>query len=264
MSSKTDINYLVVREDESFYDTSDLDVVLADDNSIGKVIKKLKIRLVVEKEISKKPVGGSRKGLMLVREEKQEIVVIFFNSAKVDDEFKSEPSIGIAITEENRDWCFLLADELDAQIKRSLKGYFKYLRTGAIDPVLAGLLVIASIIWVPYLVPSSTLTAKEIESLSTDDRVKHILELLTQQQNFTGQFFMYALVLIVIVFFIIIFNPIARLSKLLGRSVFYWGDMIGVYDGYKKRMAQYKWGIGIALIISIIAGIFVSQLDKIW
>ena len=103
------IRYTAYRADEYFFETDELDKVLEDDNSKSRRIRRLLIRIIEKDESSD-----------LDTKEDRSLALIDFD---VDD---SKP-IRVTVRGNDRDWCFLLAEDIDAQIDRTTGGRLKAL-----------------------------------------------------------------------------------------------------------------------------------------
>jgi len=53
-------------------------------------------------------------------------------------------------------------------------------------------------------------------------------------------------------------HPFSRIAKKLQRPVFYWGDAASEHDRVAELAGRVKWGVGIAFIVSVIAGVLTA------
>lgn len=98
-----DVLYYVYRENNSYYETSDIETVLSDENGNGKKIDTLVIHIANKKD-------------------NKDFFYIEFRSAKDQIRFN--------IHFKDRDWCYLFADEMENQINRIVKAKPFFIRIG--------------------------------------------------------------------------------------------------------------------------------------
>jgi len=161
----------------------------------------------------------------------------------------------------------LLTDELDTQIRRVLKKkpLFRTPEPPMADLiflfVVGGLGIVLASTITPLFEPE--LTIELINSMTSEEQIQKLLELRVEGKGSTRLKIMFLVLLVAVSFLVIGLSPISRFLEKLTRSVFYWGDMIATHDQLETKINRIKWGIGITLIISIIAGIIVNWLSKL-
>lgn len=204
--------YTVEREDNSMYETKNIDEILSEDNSPEKVIMSLTVEL--KKDI---PENNEEK---ILEKDRRPVVVIQFNR-------NNENKVRIMVSGEERDWCYLLTDALDAQIKRVLKSKvpsfllkrrFDFVAFASLFIFLAGLFLF-NIRGIPPL-----FSANEISAMTSDDRLTKVLEIMVKRDRYEGIFvsasMLFALILIIV---LVEVRPLSRLIEQTSKSVFYWG-----------------------------------------
>ena len=241
------VRYYVELNNNSFYETKDLEEVLADPNSAGRAIQALGI--TIEKQESTE--GDDQ--------EADATASLGFRCDKTD-----RVKWGVSYTD--RDWCFLLADELDAQVKRSLrKRPFWLVARRYIDMILLFLVfAIASAALASALssMPPE-FTSAQIAAMSQQERLAAVLALLVRTRSVSA-FWTLPITFVMVAIFILVteFRPIGRLLEGLDRSVFYWGDAIKEWDAFTNRISLVKWGIIIAFVVSLLASLIAGIMQS--
>jgi len=239
----TYINFYVSLEDDSFFETTNVDEVLQEDNAPGRGILNLLIeirRTEPKEEENHKP-----------ELERKAIAAVAFTRSR-------ENPLLFLVRGTNRDWCVLLADELDAQIHRVLtRGHYTLLSTHALDIVVFLLLGGLSLIGLSLVVYKlgAHVSLEEVQKMSMEDRTERILQLLNKRDTTFGVIGAICMICMAIVVAVVELRPLSRLVEKVRRSVFYWGDMVPIHDAFQKRMVQVKWGVGIAFLVSLLASI---------
>lgn len=249
----TFIRLHVKREDDSFYETTDIAEVLADSNTPSKAIKLLAL------EVHREADRADAKSLPDIDRKKALAIVVF-------DRFGKDDKVSFVVQEKERDWCFLLADELDAQIKRLIQkgvlplSFPPYL----IDPIVFFTGGAIALLYLAYLGTklSPPFSPEQIQAMTQEDRVTRILELVSKKQSKSDWIMPITWVVMAVVFVFLGLRPISRLVEKMSRSVFYWGDMAKIHDAYRARMVQIKWGVAVAFVVSLIASIVAAVMMK--
>lgn len=154
------LKFSVFRSDDSWYETSEVDDVLADDNTQGKKIDNLMLDLIIARE--NESIAKNSDPLCRVR----------FRS-------RMDIKVDFAINDSDRDWCFLLAEDIETQIQRTLRPRrFRWLRENPYIDMSVLLLLIS----IPTLVLGLLLFARgpsisqdEIAKLTTDEKLSMLL-----------------------------------------------------------------------------------------
>lgn len=97
----------VEREDDRFYETTDLEDVVADPNILGKKVSLLGV------EIREENPGQNSRRDWIAR-------VVFIAEKRYGVRFKDNDEIHIDISTSDKNWALLLADELEPQIERTI------------------------------------------------------------------------------------------------------------------------------------------------
>ena len=244
----TFVLFYVEKGEDTFYETRDIEEVLVDDNTPEKRISTVNIRLR----------GQRPEGQQNQKPASEETIALASFRLFADEK------VNYIVDEKNRDWCLLLADELETQIKRTFTGRsLSVLKGKSLEIVSLLLLVAVFAMWASWFSPSSEplLSIDNIRTLSVEERITKTLELVSKHNtSILPNPIAWLLIALVIVF--IELRPLSRLVENSTRSVFYWGDMIPAHDRYAKRVLQIKWGVGIAFLVSLIAGLIVGWLGR--
>ena len=247
-SLQTFLRFRVEREDNSFYESDGVDDVLADDNAQGRAIRSLRLELRRARPDEQAPGILGRDDAAL---------------ATVSYERVEPEKVRFSVSGENRDWCFLLADELDSQIQRTLtKATLPTLPRGAVDIFAMTAASFGVLLLVLYLCwrGSPGLSREEIEALDVEHAV-HRLLLMQVRTETTGLWFVAGAWLAMMGLLLgSMFRPVSRLMEKTNMSVFHWGDMVPAYERLQRTVARVKWGLGIAFIVSVLAGLVTSFL----
>jgi len=245
LEEETYLGFFVRREDDSYYDTKNIEEVLKDDNIPGKAIQRVSISLMKKRPDKDKPTFNS--------EDKPIVFVAFIQDV--------EEKVTVGVEEKERDWCFLLSDDLTIQVQRTFKKRIFPFFTSKIFEIfvftaLGGGLIMWSSYFLTRVYPDIPLDS--IHSMTTEMQIKKILELHIEQ-NIKSPWIIFAIMFSwILVFALIEIRPISRIIKKLNRSVFYWGDMKTIHDNFMAKVRRFKWGIGIAFIISTLAALIIN------
>jgi hypothetical protein len=237
----TYLQFYIEREKSAFYETRQIDEVLADDNAPGKAIRTLSIEL--HKEIADKQIAPDAEAKPIVN-------LVFYR-------FREE-KVMFYVSGEDRDRCFLLAEELDSQVKRCLKkGRLLPIPKELIDIVVFFTIGAFVLLFLVYLSSRVTpeLTSEEISAMNIEQKTGKILEMLSKKYSKSDYLVPIMWIVMAISMAIIGLKPLARILDKASRSVFYWGDMIAVHNAFEKKILRVKWGIVIAFVVSLVASI---------
>ena len=243
LEDKTYLKFYVERENDAFYETQNIDEVLADDNVLGQSIRIVLIELLKETpDVSNGNKPESEQKLLAY------IAFSRFRNIKV----------GFFVADKDRDWCFLLADELDTQINRLLKKVpFLFIPLESIDIITffgLGGLILGYLIFLASQTPPA-FTLEEIKAMSIDERTVEVLSLAVNGQSASGYIAPIMLIGVALIFILISLKPVERILGKLSRSVFYWGDMAQLHNQFESWIFRLKWGICIAFVVSLAASI---------
>jgi len=244
---ETSLTIYVEREDSSYYETKNIDEVVADDNVAGKEIRTILVEL-------NKDISGEEKE---TRETDRKPVVYLALTRKRD------PNVVFLVSGEKRDWSFLLADELDSQIQRFLVPHnLKWLTSTFANfsvVFIFGAIILMWLIW--FINPSAgTLTVEQIRKLSNEEAIRKCLELLSRRYAGIEYAAPGGMIFTALMLGLVELRPVSRLASKLSKSVFYWGDMITVRDRFVTKMTHWKYGVIGAFIVSVVASIIASKL----
>lgn len=240
----TYLKFYIERTDDSFYETRDIDTVLADDNVEAKSIRTVSIELNKDSEE-----GTDLK--KLENEKDASLAYVAFRARKT-------PHSLFFVTTETREWCFLLADELETQIKRTLrKKPFSFLSHSTIDGIFIVAIFLLALHYLPGLIfktPHYDITPQQIIQMPQEDILRKTLEVVVTKQNSSGTSF-YALVFIIVGLMVLI-EKLPMPSKIISQcnqAVFYWGDAIQRHEKLERTLGRVKWGLIIAFGVSLLA-----------
>ena len=252
LKSKSYVEYYIEREDQTSYTTRNIEEVLADENAAGKRIATLLVSIEPEES------GESAK----VERPSPEKTVAFIGFTKL-----KSPRVRIGLANENRDWCFLLSDELDNQVKRlTRKRPLKFIPLKFIDGVV---FVSVTIIVITFLIlrlhaSPAGFTTEQIAQMSQDQKLNEILRL--ESKKFAAQDFgnLGGAGFTLIFMFLILYRPLARAIQYLTESTFYWGDAVSHFERRERLAGNIKWVVIVGFIISVIAGLATTGLLNFW
>ncbi len=227
------------RADDSFLDTSNIDDVLVENNTGKQAIDHLHIELHR---------GGEPETTHLTDDHGPRPI------AFVGFSHKSRTPILQAVMEDRREWCYLLSDELDTQIRRSLHGRQATLGRSRILDVLGISVILAAVVLVSFrviLAGQPELSHEAIAAMSPDERSIKTLDTLVQSGRRAWLFAPILALGMITTLLVVELRPVSRLVRWLQRSVFYWGDMATQYDNYERMVGRVKWGLIVAFIVSL-------------
>lgn len=244
LAYETYIEFWVERENNFYFTTRELDVILQDDNTVGKSIRNLIIELYKSEP---DPYDKQRPP-----EERKALAYIAFSPDR-------DTKVQISVTSEDRDWTSLTIDEIDTQIMRTLlkKGISALFRYA--DFIIAPLVIFVGMIlgsWLLQASSTSGITQADIASMTPNEQIAKILGILVGRgQNTSFSFILCWLVAWGIGMIIFATRPISHLIGKSRASFFYWGDMIQLHKKLENRNTLLIWFVGIALLVSIAGSI---------
>lgn len=238
LSESSDVIIHIVREDESFYETLDIETILIDENTERKSILSLSMEI-----ISKTEEGNDKS-----HKRKN-------TKALVEFDLKYNAHIRVVTSHNSRDWCFLLVDELDTQIQRIIKNKSRSIVNGRLLDASFGILsFIALSIWFAFRKHKEAIDVEALLQKGVEDKVNYLVEVTARADNSEVYLFIPGLFIGMLFFiFLIDYNPLSKLLKLTNLSVFYWGDMISTYDASIQKRSRIKWGVIVAFVVSLAA-----------
>lgn len=233
------VSIYIERENDSFFETLDLEKILAEENSGTKALKTLSMSIKVPS------VANEEKKLS---EDSDSKAVIGFTKEK-------EPKIRCMTAHNSRDWCFLLIDELDTQIQRVAKEKpTSIFKAKAVDLIFALSILTLLVTAIALNIDDSPINVKELLKGDITQKINYLVEQSANKQKIAYVWFLPGMAGSMLFFlFALEFKPITKLVKISNMSVFYWGDMISVYDSYLQKKIRIKWGVIIAFAVSLAA-----------
>lgn len=242
------IRFYIEREDNSFFETNEIEKILYNENTKGRLINKLSISL-------RKIDSSSEKGSMFA--------AIIFDK-------KKDEKISIVASNESDEWCKLIFDELDIQAKRIFKNRFILDSSIKYIDLAIGIIGMFTIF---------SFRLNKIDGMPIDD-LNHLLQSGVEEKinylvekhaiidtSFSSHYYFIWIFAVLFMFSFVIFEPTKKILKRLNISAFYWGDMEEIYDKEEKNKEQIKW-LAISLILPAIFafaynyfGYFVSSIN---
>lgn len=240
-SIKTKITFHISTEDKAFFSTVDINRLLDYENPKGKEIDTLHIELRSE-----------------IDNEDTELLAHFALSRSREDK------ITISITGPDRDWCFILGEELETQAKRTHTYKDRpWLQSGLADVLLGISIVAMAMLALAILNPTQALgDTSDISKILTSTLEQKVNWLIEQQARKSKLALSLAPIAAIFPLMILVqTKPIAALSRLLQRSTFYWGDAKNRHDTHIELMKNVKWVVIIGFVISVVAGLFTTAIQ---
>ncbi len=241
IDEETYISIYIERENDSFFTTRDLEKILADENSRGRSIETLSMEIMTspKAEGSKNETEKERSKAYIAFTKEKDTKVRFMTSYK------------------ERDWCFLLIDELDTQVQRLIKGKsISLFKAKIIDLVVALAFILILVGGFAWNTENSQINLEELLASTIEQKVDFLVEQGVKRKNTSSIWFIPGMAMTMLIFlFILEFKPITKLVHASNTSVFYWGDMIPVYDTYVQKRTRIKWSIIIAFGVSLSASL---------
>jgi hypothetical protein len=237
---KRDVDYEIIYEvkrvNNSELKTKVIEDILGDDNTKGKEIRTLSIK------VNEKPKGSPHWPYTL-----QDKCKVTFKTPEYSYE---NTAVQYSINDQNKGWCLLLGEDLETQINRALVSHNKGLITvlTSMDMIFPLILICFALWIIGRVLHNSPL--KEIDKMSLEEKINEIL-VLERSSIFHKMPISHLLAWVIgIVTTIGIaigifqqFEPFTRLSKWFDKSVFYWGDQIILYDKHRALTQNIKWVI---------------------
>jgi len=200
------IKLRVQRQDDSFYETTDIEEVLGDENAAGRTIK------LIAMELHREPESQADTKASDLDSKKAYVLLLFSRF--------SEEKIAFHIQEKHRSWCFLLADELDSQIRRVLTkspilGYFPQ---RLVDPIIVFILSAAALFYLGFLGTrlSPILSVDQIQSMTIDARTQKLLEMAVERHSSSSWILPITMVVMALLLTFLGLRPISRLLEKMG------------------------------------------------
>jgi hypothetical protein len=241
------VYFYIEREDEAYWETRTVEAILTDDNAPPRGVQALTINIIRDELPA-----------MLRREGEQYAAQLRF--ARNQDH-----RVAYSIGYPDRDWCFLLGDELEAQIQRCLKPRPLRFFTEQYVDVAFGILLFVALITVFTAVSANKLplfTVPQIHAMSVDQRTEQLLQLAVQRDTQAPWTFVVLMLLVGLIFGVAAASPVSRFFKRLDRSVFYWGDAAVIYERLQSRLTWLKWGVVVAFVVSVVGSVVASFLTR--
>ncbi|ELR65755.1 hypothetical protein C942_00841 [Photobacterium marinum] len=240
------IKYSVERKNSSHYVTDDIEQILSEDNSKDKSIVTLRI------------------GLLIKSDNLNDRFLVNINFHNNNTYYGSK--ISLDVSGKDRNWCFILFDELDSQIKRTviLKRYED--ETYRLSALAFSILMLFAFFGLTILLNDhstqyDSYTLEKLLELSQSEKLDFIIY-RNYDYSLRGQrlvTFIACLVGMLISFALLLSsNFFSKLHSFGKKSTFYWRDEISIYDSYVSFSSNIKWCVIVASLISVTAGIFVS------
>lgn len=231
------VSIYIARENDSFFETRNLETIFTDENTSGKSIKTLTMEIIVAPEDGKESSEKERSKSYIAFTKDKDTRIRFWTSYK------------------ERDWCFLLLDELDTQVQRIIKNKpTSIIKAKVIDLAVALLLLSIFMGVVVWNSVDSQLDLQSIMTYSMEEKIDFLVEQQVEKNNIKSIWFIPGLALMMLIFlFVLEFKPITKLVKASNTSVFYWGDMVAVYDSYIQKLTRIKWSVIVAFVVSLAA-----------
>lgn len=234
----------ISRENDSFFETTNIEKIFSEENTSGKEIKSLSLDIVTKNE----EVNSSKK---------KEKAIIAFNGSSEKD-----VKINIITTYKSRDWCLLLIDELDGQVKRILKGKAVSLTKAKIlDFIFALALFSVLLIGIAWDANKPQIDTAQILSKSLEEKINFLVEQSTSNKSNKVLWYLPGMTFVMLSLILIIeLKPITRIVRSSNISAFYWGDATQKYDAYVDKREKIKWGVIIAFVVSVAASVVAAWL----
>lgn len=243
----------LTRADGTEQTLEDLEDVLLGVNGGRLAIQKLKIRC-----------HGAREHDRYSYYDSPECVVLF--NADVDS---YEGGITVEVSKLDKRAAFLLIDELETHVERSLRPARSYwTRTlEHLDYLAPGLLIAAGLMGVALLAGVSPPALRQAGT--TDAKLDYIIEYLqaTSRARSSDVFVLgvgTAIVLIAIMLIELLhgLHIFGRLAKWPTGSWFYWGDQVAIYDSRARVVSNVAWVVAVGFLVSLVAGLAVAILMR--
>lgn len=238
LDEPSDVVIQIMREDDSFYETLDIETILIDENTEGKSIKNLSLEIVSKSEDKDNKESKRSKG-----------------KALLEFDLNEHSTIKVVTAHSSRDWCFLLVDELDTQIQRVIQGNSRpFYSHKLLDLIFSIGVFISCLGWFAWSKQKTAIDVDELLLKSSEEKINYLVTVTADVSNGESLYLLPAMLagVLVIVFFME-FKPLNKLITLSNLSVFHWGDMISTHDKIIQKRIRIKWSIIVAFSVSLAA-----------
>jgi len=220
----TDVVFHIEREDDRYYETADIEEVLADPNIPGKRVTLVRIELRPQEPQNQEDSQHS-----------DWMVMVVYSLRERDRPFPDPDEVLIRIATHDKNWALLLADDLEPQVQRT----FKAKRT---PRWLIGLLLIPFLFLLLRGVVCDTskrggLSPEFIVITLAIGVMLMVLLWMSFRLHSVPQWFVKA------------FGP---------EAAFLWGEEAQSYPSREQTRRNIQWGVIIAFLASLVAGIVVA------
>lgn len=225
----TVLTYRLYKSDGTFINFDNIEQVLQDDNSPKKKLNRFIIELYKKEDIDK---PGT-----------DEIVSVDFDKYH-------DTKIHYTIYERNRDWSFLLVDDLENQLSRIERGKFwaKIQKRHFQFIIYASISILLGFLFFSYV--SHNFIATILDTTYSEET-----KLLVNQTKLLFSSFLSLFMIICL----LIASPIYKIAESMGDSIFYWGDEISRFDRAKSIKSKIIWVIIAGFVVSVLAGLFINH-----
>ena len=207
----------VERDDDRYYETTDISDVLADPNISGKRITMLGIGL-------RRPAKPEPQ----YRPDRDDVAQVTFRAADDDRPFPFRNRVSVRITTDDKNWALLLADELQPQVERTFRAK-------------ASPRWVLALFALPFVVAIGKLVFLKA-SLTSELWVNVIM------LPIAIGFLFYAMSRLM--------GPPQWFSKIFGpESVFLWGEEGQAYPEREQTRRNVFWGVVVAFLVTFAASI---------
>lgn len=229
------IKYKLFREDASFYETKDIDEILTDDNTLSKKIRKIDISLFPE-------------------DSKKDILFLSFARG-------GNASVFLEVEYTDKQWCFALVDDLETQIKRTLKTTLKLSPKNYRILDFVFLLFLITFLATYALSKAIQEVPEGILCFPIEEKINYLIRASSPSKGLGASTITGLSLLIISPFIFFVFSPIENFLRFLSSSVFYWGDEKSRYDKKQKVINYLLTGVFSTLILSLF-GAYLAK--KFW
>jgi hypothetical protein len=180
----------------------------------------------------------------------------------------------LTVADPDRGRCYLLADELDAQVRRALGVRVpQVLRSPGFEIGLYMTICVGAFAWAAMRVlrmPAlHTVQAPSFSNEATlETLVRQLFDYIVATDAYIERVLLprignlpFAMVLLAaMLFFLLPAGPLSRLVDWVDRSTFYWGDMCSAHDRRMQRISQVFWGVVVTLAVTIVGAIIIDRI----
>ena len=226
----------VEREDDRYYQTTNIDDVTADPNIMGKrtMLTSIELRSTHQTQAQLSP--GEPEWI---------VMVVFSLEERSGSMFSRGDRVIMRISSENKNWALLLSDELEPQIQRTFK----------VKQTPRWLLWLFAL---PFIVMAIKLSYLSLPLLQTTTEASLLM-------GFIGIVSGISAGVITGSVFALIYLRIGGMHKRFVRvfgpeSAFLWGEEIESYQDREKLRQNILWGIIVAFVISLASSVIFALL----